>query len=164
MMEWMRTWLLSGLTAGVICALADALMPPGPVKRVGQLVSGMVLACVILSPLITLDFDAGERWLMDYFVELETWSEELKQEVTAGMKPVIEEECAAYILDKAAEVGLTCTVGITCREEAGIYVPHQAAVSGLNGEMERIQVAQWLEQDLGIPPERQRFDHGEEMP
>lgn len=164
MMEGLRTWLLTGLTAGVICALADTLMAAGPVKRVGRLVSGMVLVCVILSPVARWDFEGGERWLADYFDGLELRGSELKQQVSDGMKPIIEGEYAAYIVDKAAREGLNCTVWVTCREESGLYVPHRAAVSGLTGESARTQVSQWLEQDLGVPPERQSFDDGEEGP
>lgn len=162
MMEGLRTWLLSGLTAGIICALADTLMPGGPVKWVGRLVSGLVLSSVLLSPLISLDVNAGNRWLERYFTGIENRSSELEGEISEGMKSIIEGECAAYIVDKAAEQGLTCTVWVTCREESGIYVPDRAAVNGMMGEAARAQIALWLEQDLGIPPERQSFDDGEE--
>ena len=37
MMEGARMWLLSLLAVSLLCALADALMPPGAVRKVGRL-------------------------------------------------------------------------------------------------------------------------------
>ena len=163
MMEGLRSWLLSGLTAGMVCAMAETLMPPGPVRTVGRLVCGLVLACVILSPLTGLDPAAGERWLEDYFAGLETREKELLREADRGIRPIIEEHFAAYIVDKAAQEGIDCRVQITCREENGTCLPHSALVSGVTEEA-ATRLSMWLEEDLDIPPERQRFDEGEKSP
>lgn len=163
MMEGLRSWLLSGLTAGVVCAMAETLMPSGPVRTVGRLVCGLVLACVILSPLTGLDPAVGERWLEDYLAGLENREKELSQEADRGIRPIIEARFAAYIVDKAAQEGLECSVQVTCREENGTYLPHSAAVNGVTEENAAV-LAAWLEEDLGIPPERQRMNEGEKSP
>ena len=56
-----RSWLLTVIAASLICALADALMPPGAVRRVGRLVCGLVLLGAILTPLARLDLSGGWR-------------------------------------------------------------------------------------------------------
>ena len=40
MIEGVRLWLLSILTVSLVCALADAMMPAGAVKKVDRLVCG----------------------------------------------------------------------------------------------------------------------------
>lgn len=160
MMEGLRSWLLSGLTAGVVCALAQTLMPAGPVRMVGRLVCGLVLVCVILSPLTGLDLAAGECWLEDYFAGLENREKELDQEAARSIRPIIEARFAAYIVDKAAQEGVECSVQVTCREENGTYLPYSAAADGVTGDSSAL-LAAWLEEDLGIPPERQRMNEGE---
>ena len=65
-----RGWLLTVIAASLLCALADALMPPGAVKRVGRLVCGLVLLAAILSPAVRLDVAEGERWLAECFASM----------------------------------------------------------------------------------------------
>jgi len=163
MMTGVRNWLLSGLTAGVVCAMAESLMPRGPVRVVGRLACGLVLACVFLAPLAQVELPEGERWLEEYFEELDLLETQLGADAGRELKAIIEGECAAYIVDKAAQNGLNCTVQVTCREADGTWLPHWAAVNGLPEE-ERPLVSRWLEEDLAIPPERQNFNEGEEMP
>lgn len=159
-MEGVRGWLLSVLTAGVVCAMAQTLLQPGPVRVVGKLTCGLVLACVLLTPFSGLDVAAGETWLEDYFASLSLREEELQQSADESIRAIIEEQFAAYILDKAARAGLDCTVRISCRAENGTWLPDGAEVSGPDGP----RTARWLEEDLGIPPERQKFNEGEEGP
>ena len=63
MIEGVRLWLLSILTVSLVCALADAMMPAGAVKKVGRLVCGLVLAAVVLTPVVTLDLEEGRQLL-----------------------------------------------------------------------------------------------------
>ena len=71
MMAGLRSWLLALVAASLICALADALMPKGAVKRVGRLVCGLVLASAILSPLAGLDVESGQSWLERHLASVE---------------------------------------------------------------------------------------------
>lgn len=158
MMDGVRGWLLSILSAGVLCAVAEALMPQGPVKVVGRLVCGLVLLCAILAPVTDLNLENGNHWLEDYFLQLDEEKGALEEVVGQEMKSIIEEEYAAYIVDKAAELGLTCTARVTCREgEAGVYLPDSAVVCGLGGAEEVERLAQIVAEDLGIPQERQSY-------
>lgn len=59
MMGAVRGWLLSLIAVSLACATADALMPPGAVKRVGRLVCGLAMALTMLSTLVRLDVSGG---------------------------------------------------------------------------------------------------------
>lgn len=164
-MGGVRGWLLTILSASILCALADSLMPAGAVKRVGRLVCGLVLLCAILSPLSGLDLGAGRGWLADYFVGLELREAELEEQVEEGMKAIIEEKYAAYIVDKAAELGLTCTARVECRaDEAGLYLPQQIQVTGNLAPEETGRLANLIREDLGVSLERQVYKCEEELP
>ena len=112
MMAGVGSWLLSITGASVLCALADGLMPAGPVRRVGRLVCGLVLLAVILAPLAQLDLEGGQRWLEEYHLGLEDRTQELERQVDEQMKTIIEQEYAAYIVDKAAEMGKDCIFAV----------------------------------------------------
>lgn len=164
-MAGVRGWLLSVLAASLICALADGLMPRGAVKRVGRLVCGLVLLTAVLSPVVQLDLGGAGRWTEDYFAQLELQEQELKEQVDVGMKAVIEQRCAAYIVDKAAQRGLECTVRVECRtEEEGLYVPDRGEIRGALTQEDRTELSRILEEDLGIPAERQSFMDEEGAP
>ena len=45
----LREWLLSVTAAAILCALAQGLIPPGPVRRVGRLTAGLVMAAALLA-------------------------------------------------------------------------------------------------------------------
>ena len=42
-MELIRTWILSVTVSAIVIAVAEALMPPGAVKKVGKLTGGLIL-------------------------------------------------------------------------------------------------------------------------
>lgn len=158
-------WLVSILAVSLVCALADTMMPNGPVKRVGRLVCGLVLVAAILSPLAELDVGAGERWLEDYFAGLDRRETELREQVDDGMKTIIEQEYAAYIVDKAAQLGLSCSARVECRaEEEGLYLPVRIEVTGPVGPEGQAELARVLETELGVPPEGQTYHWEEETP
>ena len=165
MMAGLRGWLLALVAASLICALADALMPKGAVKRVGRLVCGLVLASAILSPLAGLDVESGQSWLERHLASVEFQRAELEEEVNGQMKVIIEQEYAAYIVDKAAQLGLTCGLRVECRiSEEGLCLPVRAEVSGGLTEEERIRLAQIIESDLGIPASEQIYMEEERVP
>lgn len=160
MTEMARGWLLSILAVSVLCALADALMPKGAVKQVGRLVCGLVLAVVVVSPVVRLDLEDSRQWLEGYFSGMEQREQELKEQVDSEMKTIIEQEYEAYIVDKAAQLGVSCQAQVTCRVqgEQATPLPWRATVTGRFTQPQREQLAQVLEQELGIPPERQSFE------
>lgn len=164
-MDEVRGWLLAIISASILCALADSIMPSGAVKRVGKLVCGMVLLCVVLNPVAHLDIRGGQGWLEDYLSGLEVRKTELDEQVNEGMKVIIETRYAAYIVDKAEEMGLTCTARVSCRvEEDGLYVPDAVQVAGIRSDVDQSRLAQMIQEDLGIPLERQVYDCEEELP
>ena len=160
-----RSWLLTVIGASLICALADALMPPGAVRRVGKLVCGLVLLGAVLSPLTEVDLPGGQRWVADYLASLEAREEDLTETVNSQMKVIIEQEYAAYIVDKAAQLGVACSVQVECAlSEEGLYLPARVRVSGALTERERTQVAQMMEEDLGVPQSEQLYITEEDVP
>lgn len=163
MMEAARQWLLGVLSVCLVCALADALMPKGGVKRVGQLVCGLVMALAILAPAADFDLAGGQRWLEDYLAGVGRREDELEEQVNMGMKTIIEERYAAYIVDKAAELGAVCDARVECRlEEAGLYLPERAEISGAMTEEVRTRLTRLLEEELALTSEQIVYIGGEE--
>ena len=159
MMAGIGRWLLGVIAVSILCAGAEALMPEGPVKRVGKLVCGLLLLAVLL-PLgqdaVWTGAETASAWAPD-----ET---ELKQAALQLQKAVIEQEYAAYIVDKAAERGMECTAQVTCRETDGLLLPWETAVSGSLPAEETAWLVRTISADLGVPAERQQYEHKEAQP
>lgn len=156
MMALLRTWLLGVAAAAVLAAIAQSLTPPGPVKKVAGLVCGLVLLWAMLSPLAGGEAPAPAQWA-GYLEQIEIQAQELQNQAQQQRKAVIEERLEAYILDKAAQQGYSCRVQVECREgDEGLFVPDRARISAPRQawpELSRI-----LEEDLGIPAERQTYE------
>ena len=65
---------------------------------------------------------------------------------------LIESETEAYILDKAARMGLTVRIKVGTEENSeGVPVPVSAELTGTPSR----ELSRWIEAELGIPVERQ---------
>lgn len=159
-----RSWLLAVIAVSLLCAVADALMPPGAVKRVGRLVCGLVLIGAILSPLAALDLDGSQRWLEGYLVSVQTRETELEETVNGQIKVIIEQKLSAYIVDKAAELGLACRARVDCvLSEDGLYLPVRTEVDGSMTADVQSKLIRLIQSDLGVPAEAQIYVE-EEIP
>ena len=154
-----RGWLLAVISVSLLCAAADALMPRGAVKRVGKLVCGLVLIGTIVSPFASLDVGAGQRWLDGCLASARDRKSELEEAVNTQMKGIIEEECAAYIVDKAEEMGILCQTEVTFSyDEDGVPCPWEIAARGAWTQEQRSKLERLLEEELGVPAQRQFYD------
>ena len=153
-MELLRTWITGVTVAAVILAAAQALMPEGAVKRVGRLTGGLVLVLALLQPLTALDYGR----LSDAAAGLPAPAE---AEMGDTMKPIIEQELAAYIVDKGKALGADLACAVTCvTDENGVPVPRGAVVTGSLTRTQRESLSAILDRDLGIPSEAQTFREG----
>jgi len=156
--ELIRTWILSVTVSAIVIAVAEALMPPGAVKKVGKLTGGLILVLGILQPLVTMDYED----LYDMVTALPAGAiaqEEAQTHQYEAMKGIIEEELEAYIVDKG-----DCTAQVTCTPGEGeVPVPTQATVTGDLTPAQQEAMSRYLEQELGIPSQGQIFD-SEEVP
>ena len=153
----MKQWLMGVIAAAILCTIAQDLSPRGSVKQVGRLVCAMVLLCAVLSPVKTLDIAAGGQWLTDYQAALADSRAALTEQGEEIQMAVIAEKYRAYIESKGAQLGLDCRARVDCREEGGICVPDRVEVTGDLSQGDWDGLSRCLEEELGVPPERQSF-------
>ena len=160
----LKSWLLAVIAACVLCAVAERLMQPGPVKKAGSVTCGLVLIWAVLTPLARPDLASGQAWLEEYLDSVEQRETELRDQVNEGTKVLIEQEYAAYIVDKAAEWEIRCTARVKCRVEEGPYIPDETMVAGPFSDVEQSRLTQMIREDLGVPAERQTYYAEGELP
>lgn len=158
MMELLRAWLTGITAAAILCALANSLMPEGAVRRVGKLACGLVMLAAVLRPLVEVEALSPGDLLEDYQAQAAVQTQELEEERNTALKSIIEQEFAAYIVDKAAQMGAACTAQVTCQlGEDGVFLPRSAAVQGSFTPQQQEELARILEEELAIPRARQSF-------
>ncbi len=163
MMEFLREWLMGIVAASILCAAADSLMPDGGVKRIGKLAGALVILCVTLQPLAQLRGMDLTQLLSQYNQSIRQEEHSLLEQTQRTQKAVMEEHCAAYISDKAAQMGVVCRVEVECELHAdGLYLPRRARMWGTFSDVEQSQLTRLLQRELGIPIEEQSYYHAKE--
>lgn len=163
MMELVRSWLVGITCAALIVALAEALTPEGPVKRIGKLAGGLVLVLAILRPVVGLDYSALSSALAGRWTGTAGYSAALELENRRLMERIISERAGAYIQDKAAELGLTVQAGVDCEaQEDGTPYPASAVITGALTQAEEDSLRRLIEAELAIPAGRQRYERTDE--
>ena len=158
MMELLRAWLTGITAAAILCALANSLMPEGAVRRVGKLACGLVMLSAVLRPLVEVEALSPGDLLEDYQAQAAVQTQALEEGRNTALKSIIEQEFAAYIVDKAAQMGAACTAQVTCQlGEDGVFLPQSAAVQGSFTPQQQEDLARILEEELAIPRARQSF-------
>lgn len=165
MTELIRNWLMGVTCAAMLLALADSLTPEGSVKRVCRLAGGAVLLLAAIGPVAGLEEGDLSRITGEYQTRAEEYRQALDEETENLYESIIAEETAAYILDKAEQLGVTCRVTVTVGwERDGTARPAAVAVHGTWSQEQKAALTRVICSDLGIPEEMQYYkENSDEM-
>ena len=152
---------LCGLS--LFCGIALGLMPEGGVKKAASIACTVVLVMTVLLPLGTLDVSQYSLELAKYREMGEQLEEKGDAFRDSMSRTVIEQECEAYIMDKAEAMGITVdTVKVRAFwNSEGVWVPESAEIRSGCGESEKKRLSDVIFADLGIPAENQEWSGNE---
>ena len=158
MSEFLSGWITAVTAAAILSAVALTVTPDGGVKKVTQLVCGLVLTLTALTPVLSLR-------LQDVQLTLPEPQEDraYTKRVEAGqsvLKQLIQERTGAYIESKAQALGLDA--GVICEAEeteAGLFVPVSVKITAASPLSEELRqtFSAWIAAECGIPAGRQQF-------
>lgn len=157
-MEVLKSWLVGITCVALIIALAEGIAPEGTVKRIGKLAGGLVLIVAILQPVLALDPNALSSALTEYRSQIDGYSSSLKIQNKDVLKSIIAEDSAAYIQDKAASFGASCTVTVVCEYGDEEYpYPVSVTVVGALTEDQISELTTVIETDFAVSAENQTY-------
>lgn len=156
-MDELRNGLLAVIGAGLLTSVLLEFLQEGAVKQTVRLVGGLLIALLILAPLTDLELGDFGQYLSQVQMEQEMLKTGIPVEQEKILNQIIQEKAEAYILDKAAEHGAAITVSVTVTAGDAYPYPYKASVTGTLTDAQRRALEQELEQNLGIPKERQVF-------
>lgn len=160
MMGLVRQWLLGVTAAALVLALADALAPEGSAKKVCRLAGGLALLLAAAGPLLgVMDGSALTRAVEGWQDRTQRAEQELEEQGEQFYLAIIEEETAAYVMDKARELGFDCEAEVTYgHDEDGVPCPWEIAARGTWTQEQRAELERLLEKELGVPAQRQSYE------
>ena len=121
----------------------------------GIALGGLLLAVVALSPLLKLDYDAIAKQIAEIRLDTETVRTGVEVQNRELQARIISEQAAAYIWDKADEMGVALEVEVETRDLGSGPYPWRATLTGTCGGEKRTALTRYIEENLAIPEARQ---------
>lgn len=152
MIAAVREWLTSVVAVTLLVTAAQTLIPEGSIRKIAAFTGGLALLAALLQPVLRTDLSRLDLDLEAYSKAVEERRTELEEAGKEELSSVIASRTEAYILDKAAQLGLSVTVHVeTAAGAEGVPLPWTAEIRGGRSEA----LAAYMERELGIPRERQ---------
>lgn len=148
-------FVLSVISAALICGILQSIVKEGSCARVLKILCGIFLIITVLKPLKKIEFPDLSQWTASWEKEAEDAVRDGKQVYEKEYASGIQARLQAYILDKAAQLGLSVRVDIALSTD---NIPESVIISGTAGKREREQLETILTRDLGIPKEKQQWN------
>lgn len=164
MTEALRGWIIGIVGAAMVSALTLTVTPEGRVRRVVAVVCGFVMLLALIKPIKGFDYVSFSRSLLRLREDAGELAKPALQANENLTKKIIEERCAAYIVDKSRLLGIP---DLQAEVEAelgadGRWYPARVSAATEAGKSERDALAYEIEAGLGVPPDKLNFrDRGD---
>lgn len=162
MADILHSWLTAIICSALICALAISLTPKGRAHSAMKLLCGLVMITAIISPLKVLDLSEYSECLTKYSSRADELAEDACDYEDKLNRTIIEDECAAYILDKAESYGAKLnSVSVTAEWSMdGFWYPCACDIVYSCSDELMSAISFSVEAELGITKERQTWMYG----
>ncbi|MDR1298824.1 MAG: hypothetical protein LBJ84_01055 [Oscillospiraceae bacterium] len=149
-------WVFGVACASIIASIAATAAPQGAAGRAAKLTGGFLIVAALLSPVADFDFSAFSRSVFDLREQADAVSADILETNEKLTALIIERECAAYIVDKSARIGME---GLEAEVSAqwsvdGYWYPVEARLTASATLGQRAEITRYVESELGISPER----------
>ena len=154
-MNQIREYLLSVCCAALLLSLISALVPKGNVKRYVNFIGSLLIVLAVIVPIKNIDSEDLAKAISEFSFQYDDAKSDIEVKNRELIEQIIMKECAAYILDKAEQIGASVTVELQMSEDMEYPFPVSIVVSGQVSEEKQKILERIIADDLGIPKERQ---------
>lgn len=142
--------ICSAILAAIIVQLAGK---NGTSSSLIRLLAGLFLSVNLLTPVLTLNISQFRYYTADLTDEAQTAANYGTEYADAELRRIIISKSEAYIMDKAASLGVNVDVEVVLNE----YTPQCVILKGAISPSAKTQLAAWISENLGIPKEAQEW-------
>ena len=151
----MGGYLMQVIAGGILCCVVRQLLGgKGAVASAVKLISGVFMTLIVIAPILNVRIDTVlddlDQFKMDGIYAAEDGEKYSKD----AMAQIIIDKTQAYILDKAKSLGAEIKVELELTDER---IPCAVTVTGKISPYAKQALSQYLESELGIPKEAQRW-------
>lgn len=157
MMAQIRGYLLGLAAAALLCALVRALLPKGQMRRIGTVFCGVFLALCALQGARGLDLSEFAAQLSRERMDAEQTISGVEVRNRELLAAIIKDKLEAYILDKAAQMGLELTVSVTVQSDGAYPYPSHVRLCGTATAQQRAALGRYIEENLAVLQEEQEW-------
>ena len=160
MMNVIRDWVITLASSAILCAVLSEITPEGKVKTIQRIVCAIVMAAAFFSPLLNLRYEGYAVNLAEYEKAAALISSDAEKIADTLSRKYIEEECVAYILDKAQTFGCDASgAEVEVRWSGrGVWYPVSAEIFASYNS----RLASSVSANLGIAEENIKWSGNEE--
>lgn len=159
MMGLVRQWLLGVACTAILLAIAQGMAPEGGAKKVCRLAGGLALLLAAVGPVVQVDEGFLPQAIAEYRAMSQDYETALEEKNVLLYQTIIEDTAAAYIVDKAGELGILCQAEVTFSyDEDGVPCLWEVTARGAWTQGQREALSRLLEDELGVPIQRQHYE------
>ena len=154
-METIAEYLLAVTGAAIIGAVTLRLLEgKGSATSIAKILTGIFMALTVITPITRVQLYDVLELLPDVSADAQVAVGQGESTAKIALSESISTQVEAYILDKAAQLGLTLTVEVELSEDA-IPVPVRVRLQGNASPYAKVRLQSILCNDLGIDKENQ---------
>ncbi len=159
MTELLGGWVRTIAAVAIICSAALMLTPSGKAKSVLKIVCALVMVFSVISPLMNKKLPLLSMDIAQYKQNAQEVIAQAKEEETKLNRTIIEEQCAAYILNKAQSLGIEgINVSVSAKwGDEGCWYPYEISILGEVISADKNRLSNLIAGELGIPAQRQNW-------
>lgn len=153
-MQTIGTYLLSLTGAALIYAFATKMPIKGVNAGIIRMICGVFMALVVVSPLVSIKLDSLDALAGDMMSAGSQTAIDGENIAMQAMTEIIKEKTQAYILDKAADLGVRLHVIVSVSSD-DLPVPEGVQLTGKVSPYAKSLLTEYIEQQLGIDRKEQ---------
>lgn len=154
-MNWFSKWLITIITAAIICAIVDSLIgKQSKSRKFIQIISGFFLLLTAVSPLIKNNIINFNYYFEDIENDAQVAVEAGQSSSANQLREIITRQIEAYIQEKATAMGADILVTVTVSTDDP-PLPVAVKLEGSITPYARSKLATIIANDIGIPEDQQ---------
>ena len=153
-MTFIGKYIVSISATSLICGMIGNFMKDSCGARAMKMVCNLILMLAILLPVVTWCKKDIPDFVGFTFPESEQFVEEGARMSGNAAKDIIKQQTEAYIVDKAAAMGVTVTATVVLNDN-DVPVPVYVEVSGKVSPYIKLRLEEMIQEDLNITKENQ---------
>ena len=158
LMGAIREYLISVVSVAAMCGILNSFMKgKGTVTAVIKFLSGVCLALAIASPLVNIKLSGLLSYTDILNIEAENVVTDGENKAQQAISAIIKSETEAYILDKAASLGIELEVE-SVLSKSQPQIPEKIILTGSVSPYAKAQLSAWIRDKLGISEEEQQWN------